>query len=337
LYLVANAGDYDSEFTAYLVLSYLRSRIKGAAEPMLIHETMAGRSVSRIVLHLDNDVLTAVPQLHRWQRAGYIGSFTWGFVNDTELGRRRQQTQVFQAAYSLPAKLRLEQIPRATLVHYVRRFIRFKSMTDPRVRGKMEPVPQVLSANEADQLAGDIITVAEFFDLPLDLFLGIGAMENNYMNVRGDLENKRWKRRAEPGDIVLRRVRGRVLVKNDSAGVWQITRETLRYAHRLYLKDQRDYCLLPYHLQPPVELDINSVPPKSLTTYAGILFRDLLDQFGGDAARAVGAYNGGPANPNERYEAGVRLVAGYAREVLERAATLDGQAIPKMQFLRSGN
>jgi hypothetical protein len=122
---------------------------------------------------------------------------------------------------------------------------------------------------------------------------------------------------------------------NESSGIWQITRETLRYAHRLFLKDTRDYSTLPEHLRPPRELNVNDVPPDVLTTYAGLFFRDLLDRFQGDVARAVGAYNGGPGNPNFQYEAGVRMVAEYARRVLEHAAALQGRPAAGMRFLTS--
>jgi hypothetical protein len=183
-------------------------------------------------------------------------------------------------------------------------------------------------------MAADIVAVAEFYSLPLEFFLGIGAIENNYMNVRGDLGHAVWKRRPERGDVVLKRRRGRVLVLNESSGVWQITRETLRYAHRLYLKDTRDYSLLPRHLQPPQELNLDELDPAVLTTYAGLFFRDLLDRFEGDLASAVGAYNGGPAKPNPHYEAGVRTVAEHARRVMEHAATLNGHSAAGMQFWR---
>jgi soluble lytic murein transglycosylase-like protein len=70
-----------------------------------------------------------------------------------------------------------------------------------------------------------------------------------------------------------------------------------------------------------------------LTTYAGLLFRDLLDRFGGDSTLAVGAYNGGPGRPNLRYEAGVRMAAEHARRVLEQAAALNGEAAAGRQWL----
>ncbi|MEK7751172.1 MAG: hypothetical protein AAB654_04595 [Acidobacteriota bacterium] len=65
---------------------------------------------------------------------------------------------------------------------YIHRFIRFKSRTDPRVRRKLEPVPQALSVEEAHRLSADIVAVAEFYSLPLDFFLGIGAMEHSCPN-----------------------------------------------------------------------------------------------------------------------------------------------------------
>jgi soluble lytic murein transglycosylase-like protein len=68
-------------------------------------------------------------------------------------------------------------------------------------------------------------------------------------------------------------------------------------------------------------LDVTN--PHVLTTYAGLLLRDLLDRFNGDVEKAVGAYNGGPRNPNPEYAAGVQIVASYARNVLERVAAVN--------------
>jgi hypothetical protein len=82
----------------------------------------------------------------------------------------------------------------------------------------------------------------------------------------------------------------RAPVLNQASGMWQITRETLLYAHRLYLKDTRDYSSLPSRLQPPKELNPDDADPAVLTTHSGLLFRNLLDQFHGDVASAVGAY-----------------------------------------------
>src|SRR6266536_1061869 len=173
------------------------------------------------------------------------------------------------------------------------------------------------------QQQSHIFDVAHFYSLPLDYFLGVGAMENDYMDVNGDLTHAVWKKRAQRGDIVLRRTRKRVMVSDYAIGTWQITRETLRAAHVLYLKDKRDYNLLPARLRPPRELDVNSVSDAVLTTYAGLLLRDLLDHFGGNVDKAIGAYNGGVKTPNPAYASGVKTVADYARRILEHASALD--------------
>jgi len=47
---------------------------------------------------------------------------------------------------------------------------------------------------------------------------------------------------------------------------------------------------------------VNDVDHGVLTTFAGLLLRDLLDRFNGDVSLAVAAYNGGPGNPSRRYE-----------------------------------
>src|SRR5207248_3133376 len=176
--------------------------------------------------------------------------------------------------------------------------------------------------------------VAHFYDLPLDYFMGGGAMENDYMDVNGDLTHAVWKKRAQRGDIVLRRTRKRVMVSDYAMGTWQITRETLRAAHQLYLHDKRDYSQLPARLRPPRELDLNNVSDAVLTTYAGLLLRDLLDHFGGDVEKAIGdvekaigAYNGGVRTPNPDYASSVKNVADYARRILEHASA-QGETSP---------
>ena len=157
------------------------------------------------------------------------------------------QTSLFIAAYGRPVQSQLQTLPPEVKAN-VSKFILFKAKTDRRTREQIQPL---LSGEQARDLAADIIAVARFYSVPIEFFLGVGAMENNYLDARGDLEHKVWKRRAKPGDIVLKRKRGRVLVLNYSIGVWQITRETLRYAHHLYLSDKRDYSLLPERLRPP--------------------------------------------------------------------------------------
>jgi hypothetical protein len=200
--------------------------------------------------------------------------------------------------------------------------------TDRRVREQIEPdLNKPLTPEDARDFAANMIDVAQFYHIPLDMLLGIGAMENNYLDVRGDLKYAIWKKHAHRGDIILKRRNGRVLVSDYSVGPWQITRETLRYVHMLYLHDHRDYNLLPQRLRPPKRLDLDHVDTDVLTTYAGLLLRKLLDDFNGDVAKAQGAYNGGPRDPNLQYSHGVSLVSNYARRILSMAAAENSESI----------
>lgn len=320
---VTTVATFHDELFAYLMFQHERaSKPFRDLELLLYFHPQSSEPTYEILVNLGDDLLGAIVKASQLHTARAIETYDWRLYASSRLDRERAQTRVFVAAYERPVETRLEELPRSVVRHLVQRFIRFKSTTDLRVRRRIESGPKVLRPHEAQQLAGDIITVSDFYDLPLEFFLGIGAMENNYMNVRGDLEHSIWKRRPAKDDVILERRKGRVRVLNDSTGVWQITRESLRWAHRLYLRDTRDYNLLPEHLRPPAELDVREVRPGVLTTYAGLLLRNLLDRFDGDVSLAVGAYNGGPGNPNARYSQGVQNVAQYARSVIEHGAAL---------------
>ncbi len=290
---------------------------------MLTSSEEAAQPVYHILVRLPDDLIAGEEILAQLEAGQLTTSQGFSWILPETLKSFRKETAVFIEAYHGPATKRLKALHASKLQGYLRRFIRFKSQTDPRILKALEPVPSPLTRKAASRLAADIIAVAHFYELPIDLFLGIGAMENNYMNVAGDLKNTVWKSQPEPGDIVLRHKRGRFLVRNHSVGVWQITRESLRYAHQLYLRDQRDYGKLPARLRPPAHLDVNNADTDTLTTYSALLLRDLVDRFHGDISLAAGAYNGGPGNPNAHYADGVQLVANYARRIIERAAELD--------------
>ena len=337
-FLVAYVARYDDEFYAYLMFTYLRgSRAFQDSELLLTFRKSPSAVVYEIQVRLKNDLLSSIDLLAQATASGLISSYDWRFVHPDTFRTFQYQTHLLDVAYNLPVERKLENLSRSELEDYIRRFVTFKSVTDRRVQASLDLAPKPLSAPEASRLAADIVAVSNFYSLPLDFFLGIGAMENNYMNVKGDLGHAVWKRHAGQGDVVLKRQKGKVLVLNQSSGVWQITRETLRYAHKLYLKDTRDYSRLPAALRPPIDLNPDDVDPEVLTTYAGLLFRDLLDRFHGDVASAVGAYNGGPGNPNPRYEAGVRMVADYARHVMEHAAALNGRPVAGTNLVVSEN
>jgi hypothetical protein len=332
--LTAEIATYGDELFAFLMSEHYREILAPEdVDVLLVFRRSGDQPQYRIIAKLPDEYLTGVAIVKRLELTGKLEADTWGLAPAGTFHSWERQTQLFRAAYNLPVRKKLETIPKKQLARYLQRFIRYKSVTDPRVRARLQPVPNPLSRDQASRLAGDIITVAEFYDLPIEFFLGIGAMENNYMNVRGDLNNSIWKRRPAPDDIVLERKRGRVRVLNDSAGVWQITRETLRYVHQLYQRDTRDYSKLPEHLRPPKQLQIQEVDPPVLTTYAGLLFRDLLDRFDGNVSLAVGAYNGGPGRPNMRYHKGVQTAADHARRVLEQAAVLNGESVVEIPWI----
>ncbi|MEO8053097.1 MAG: hypothetical protein ABI833_22035 [Acidobacteriota bacterium] len=320
-------GQFDDELFAWLMFDYFRSRKALANKQLtLISGELSGHPLYSIYVILPADIEKAI-----WTLVGLKGSVLksevdWMCVTPATIEDWQKETNHFIDAYRGPAKRVIERMKPVNLQRYLRRFIRFKSITDPRIRNQVEPIPSPLTGSEANRLAADIIAVARFYDLPIDIFLGIGAMENNYMDVAGDLRNTIWKRAPQTGDIILRRKAGRVLVRNDSQGVWQITRESLRYAHSLFLADTRTYASLPERLRPPKILQVDHVTPDVLTTYSGLL-RNLIDRFHGDITHAVGAYNGGPGAPNSDYAAGVGMVASYARKVLERSAAIQGLSL----------
>ena len=325
--LLAEVGKLDDELSAYLWFDYLRSRLGVEKSQVLLTATEREQApVYGIEIVVPNDALAAIPWLADLEAKGFIEGFNLVFTTPAQVEYRKNQTSIFVAAYKRPVDKRLETLPRKHLLSPMARFLAFKSRTDPRVRGAAESRPSSLSHEQATELATDIIAAADFYGLPLDVFLGIGAMENNYLSIRGDINRAIWKRRPAKDDIILKRGRHRVLVSDYSMGVWQITRETLRYAHALFLKDKRDYSQLPERLRPPKTLELDLTDSHVPTTYAALLLRDLLDRFNGDEEKAVGAYNGGPRNPNLRYAAGVQIVAEYARNILERATAVNERA-----------
>ncbi len=327
--LIGEVGRFDDELSAYLWFDYLRSRPGVQTSQVLLvvtEEDDKAPPIYRIHVVLHNDALTAIPFLAQLEANGFIQNFELMFSSSAPVEYSRKQTDIFIAAYKRPVAKTLENLTAKQLLSRMARFVAFKARTDPRVRGR--PGSQLIGfgPQEATDLAADIIAVAKFYDLPLDVLLGIGAMENNYLSIRGDINHSIWKKKPAKDDIILKRRRRRVLVSNYSVGIWQITRETLRYAHALYLKDKRDYSQLPERLVPPAALELDVTDSHVLTTYAGLLLRDLLDRFNGDVEKAVGAYNGGPRNPNLQYAAGVQIVATYARNVLERVAARNERA-----------
>lgn len=322
----AQVASYDDELEAFLHYQFLRSRTESDGIRLLLTaiSTPTGPSY-RIFVAGQDDLLTDIPRLALLEGRGLIERPEMMVWTESEFSRYQYQSHIFEAAYDIPVRERLEAIDPSQLEPALADFLLFKSQTDIRILEGADPKPPPLTRDEAEQLAADIVAVSRFYDLPLDYFLGVGAMENNYMGVNGDLQHTIWKSHPERGDIILQRRRKRVLVKDYSVGAWQITRETIRAAHSLYLADKRDYSLLPERLRPSRQLDLDSISAPVLTTYAGLLLRELLDHFHGDVQRAIGAYNGGDKAPNLKYASAVTSIAEYARRVLEHAPLLKAE------------
>lgn len=179
--LVGELARYDDEFFAWLMFTYLSGAPElNGGELLLSYSATGGRIVYSLRIYLPNDLLSGIALLSRAQARGLAREVSWNYVTDEALERLRGQTRLFRMAYDLPARNKLETFKHAELVAYVRRWVRFKSATDPRIRSQIAAAPAALNSDEARQLAEDIVSVATFFELPLDFFLGIGAMENNF-------------------------------------------------------------------------------------------------------------------------------------------------------------
>ena len=323
----AEIATFNDQLEAFLRFEYLRGReAREGHDTSHMYLTALNTKKGpqyKIFVVTDNDLLTAVPQVASFKSRNLIAHYEFQTWSQKEFSYYQQQSHTFDVAYDVPTEQKLEGINSSKLLPALAQFLIFKSQTDNRVVDNSDSAARPLTREQATQLATDILSVAHFYDLPLDYFMGVGAMENDYMDVNGDLTHAVWKKRAERGDIVLRRTRKRVMVSDYAMGTWQITRETLRAAHQLYLHDKRDYSQLPARLRPSRELDVNNVSDAVLTTYAGLLLRDLLDHFGGDVEKAIGAYNGGVKTPNPAYANSVKNVADYARRILEHATAQD--------------
>jgi hypothetical protein len=334
----AEVGRYKNELQAYLRFDYLASRQATKGHPVLLSVSWdCSGPIYRVGILLPDDLLTALPYLDRLRDLGFITDSYLECPSRLQVKSAEQQTRLFETAYNTPVEKELRSLTASELAQPLARFLVFKSQTDRRVREGIEPVPTTLSVQEAQPLARDIISVADFYGLPVYALVGVGAMENDFMNANGDLQHAVWKRHPAKGDIVVKRWRRRVLVVDSSVGIWQLTRETLKYAHSLYLRDRtkRDYLALPPRLRPPPELsEYVGDDREVLTTYAGLLLRHLVDRFHGDLEQAIGAYNSGPKRPNGDYAAEVETIADYTQKVMEHAIALNSEAEPASVWRR---
>ena len=211
----AEIASFDDQLEAFLRYEYLRGRDPDDASKIFL--TAGGtskRANYNIFLLVENDQLTAVPRLNRMASHGLITHYELAAWTRPDLALAQKQSRMFENAYNVPTEQKLETVPSFQLLPALADFLVFKSQTDWRVVGLSTRAPQPLTHHQALRLASDILDVAHFYNLPLDYFLGVGAMENNYMDVNGDLTHAVWKKRAERGDVVLQHDRKRVLVSD---------------------------------------------------------------------------------------------------------------------------
>ncbi len=322
---VAKLGEFDSVLPAYLMLDYFRSHapLRGKQVLLTAHGALSEPPYS-IWVQLPDDVLSGVEEGAMLNQHPLISLLEESWITEPDFAEDLRQTNRFMQAYNDPEFPSLNEIRPDPLCLYVRQFICFKASVDPRTWPGNPSLLSRPSLERSEALAADIVEVARFYDLPVDLLLGIGAMENNFLNAPGDLNNAIWKKDIERDDIVLRRRGSKAWVLNSSIGTWQITRQSLRRAHELFLCDTRDYSKLPLEFRPTQELDMNFLSSRLLTTYAALLLRDLVDYFEGDTFFATAAYNGTKLHPNLRYAEGVESVASYARRVIGNTSKLNG-------------
>jgi hypothetical protein len=320
---VGKIGEFDNALSAYLMFDYLRSQDLLRGRQVLLTANSASRERPYSVwVHLPDDVLAGVQELAALKDNHLTPVLEHSWITNDEFYDDLRQTNSFVHAYNSPDFPKLEEISSIELQQYVRQFISFKASVDPRTWDGNQAPLSAPSLEEAEGLAADIVEVAGFYNLPVDVLLGIGAMENNFLDAPGDLNNAIWKKDVGRDDIVLRRRGHKAWVLNSSMGTWQITRQSLRYAHELFLCDTRDYSKLPLELHPTEYLDMNFLSSHVLTTYAALLLRDLVDYFDGNVFLAAAAYNGTKLHPNLQYAFGVENVAGYVRRVLGNTSRL---------------
>src|SRR6266550_679516 len=221
---VAEVASFNDQLEAFLRFEYLRGREARAGHDtshMLLTAVNTKKAPHyKIFIVTNNDLLAAISQLADLEGRNLIAHYELETWSEKELSYYQQESHTFDVAYDLPTEQKLETINSSRMLPALAQFLIFKSQTDNRVVDGSQDAPRPLTREQATELASDILDVAHFYDLPLDYFMGVGAMENDYMDVNGDLTHAVWKKRAQRGDIVLRRTRKRVMVSDYAMGAY---------------------------------------------------------------------------------------------------------------------
>src|ERR1035437_4731667 len=164
--LLGDVGNYSDELTAYLRFEYLEGLPSLSGTQILMTSTeMQGKPVYRLYLVLPNNVFPAVHRLEQLRIDGFIEGFRLLSPPTVQLRDWEEQTRLFDSAYLRQVRKRLLQLPQSELTSAVAEFILFKVKTDPRVWKQIVPVKKVVSPEESEEFAADMIAVAKFYKI----------------------------------------------------------------------------------------------------------------------------------------------------------------------------
>lgn len=86
-------------------------------------------------------MLAAWSTFRLWPRRLHLSPASLTPIVELAYNSAAVRMEVFDRAYDLPGRRKLELLPRAELAAYIRRFIRFKAATDGRISRGIEPIP----------------------------------------------------------------------------------------------------------------------------------------------------------------------------------------------------
>jgi hypothetical protein len=110
-------------------------------------------------VRLPSDFIAGVTQLAEIKANGLTSDVRYCWITHSQLVRYQHQTLLVLETYQQPASHDPEYPHKSDLRAYLRRFIRFKSVTDARIHRGDNAVTSPLSPTQASLLTADIIAV----------------------------------------------------------------------------------------------------------------------------------------------------------------------------------
>jgi hypothetical protein len=133
----------------------------------------------QVLLVLTDDFVASVNRVTQLHSARNVEEFDWSLLPQRSLTGLRNQTTLFNSAYSLPVRRKMEDLSKQNCVYcYAGLFVSHlrpargsESALSQFHRSLHQATPSVLLAT---------LSLWRSYDLPLEYLIGIGAMENNY-------------------------------------------------------------------------------------------------------------------------------------------------------------